>query len=129
MADLNSVSLVGRLTKDAELKSLTNTELVTFTMASETGWGDRAMTMFIQCKYFGKGAVAIHHYLTKGKQVGVNGELCVETWDDKETGVKRSKPVIVIRNVQLLASPQVKKEPEETPKRNVSDEDWKLIPF
>ncbi len=41
-------------------------------------------------------------YLTKGKQIGITGELCQEKWTDKESGQPRSKLVVVAQDIQLL---------------------------
>jgi single-strand DNA-binding protein len=103
--DLNSVILVGRLTKDAELKYLTSgTAVMKFSLAvnrsqkTDSGWTDKAS--FFDVEYFGKGAEAVNQYMTKGKQVGVKGTLEQQTWE--KDGEKRSKVVIKADSVQLL---------------------------
>jgi single-strand DNA-binding protein len=65
-------------------------------------WKEEAS--FFDVTYFGKRAEAVNQYLVKGKQVGIEGELRQERWNDKNTGQPRSKVGIVAANVQLLGS-------------------------
>lgn len=103
MADLNSVNLIGRLTKDATLKSLsTGTELCEFSIANNRGFGDKEKCNFFDVKFWGKGASAINKYLVKGKRVGITGELVMESWNDKDTGAKRTKVIVSTFDVQLM---------------------------
>ena len=106
MADTNNWTLIGRLTADAEGKTLpSSTFVANFSIASETGWGDRKKTNFWKVQYFGQGAAAIIQWLTKGKQVALIGEAQVDKWTGSD-GIPRSETVLVARSVQLLASPQ-----------------------
>ena len=107
MADINAVTLVGRLTRDAEMKYTSGGGCIAnFSLAVNRrrkqgdGWTDEAS--FIDCTLFGNQAEAVSRYLTKGKQVGVVGELRQERWE--KDGQKRSKVKIIADNVQLLGS-------------------------
>ena len=80
MADINRVILVGRLTRDAELRYTGGGMAVCkFSIAinrrKRTGerWEDEAH--FFDVVLFGKQGEAINQYLVKGKQVGIDGEL------------------------------------------------------
>lgn len=109
MADTNNWVLIGRLTRDAEGKSLpSGTFVANFTIASETGWGDHKKTNFWKVRFFGQGAAAIIQWLTKGKQVSIAGEAQTDTYAKNVNGVAVdvSETVMVARSVQLLASPQ-----------------------
>ncbi|MDR2588943.1 MAG: single-stranded DNA-binding protein [Spirochaetales bacterium] len=105
MADVNSVILVGRLTRDAALK-FTNTGLAIceFALAlnrrvkSGDRWTDEAH--FFDVTLFGKQGEAVSQYLTKGTQVAIQGELRQDRWE--QDGQKRSKIKIVANNLQLL---------------------------
>jgi single-strand DNA-binding protein len=107
MADINHVVLVGRLTRDAELK-FTNTGLAicTFSIAinrrvkSGDKWTDEAN--FFDITLFGKQGEGVSQYLTKGTQVAIDGELRQDRWE--QDGQKRSKVKIVANNLQLLGS-------------------------
>ena len=105
MADINRVILVGRLTRDAELRYTSGGMAVCkFALAinrrkrSGERWEDEAH--FFDVVLFGKQGEAINQYLVKGKQVGIDGELRQNRWE--QDGQKRSKVEITAFNVQLL---------------------------
>jgi len=106
MADINHVVLVGRLTRDAELKYTANGQAVCkFSMAINRArkngeqWEDEANFFDIVC--WGRQGEAVNQYLLKGKMVGVEGELRQDRW--QQDGQNRSKVEIVARNIQLLS--------------------------
>lgn len=108
MSDVNIAVLVGRLTRDAELKyTNSGSSVCRFSIAinrrKKQGeqWIDEPH--FFEVDYWGKGAEAISQYLTKGKQVAVEGELRQDRWE--QDGQARSKVIISANNVQLLGSP------------------------
>ena len=105
MADINRVILVGRLTRDAELRYTGGGMAVCkFSLAinrrkkSGDSWEDEAH--FFDVVLFGKQGEAINQYLVKGKQVGIDGELRQNRWEQE--GQSRSKVEITAFNVQLL---------------------------
>ncbi len=105
MADINHVVLVGRLTKNAELKYTNNGQAVSkFSIAvnarrkKDDQWVDEAH--FFDVTYWGKAAEAVNPYLLKGKQVGVEGSLRQNRWE--QDGQSRSKVEINANNVMLL---------------------------
>jgi len=105
MADINRVILVGRLTRDAELRYTGGGMAVCkFSLAinrrrkSGDRWEDEAH--FFDVVLFGKQGEAIQQYLVKGKQVGIDGELRQNRWE--QDGQSRSKVEIAAFNVQLL---------------------------
>ncbi len=107
MSETNVVVLVGRLTRDAELKyTKSGMALSTFAIALNRRikqgeeWVDEAN--FFDINYWGKGAESVSQYLTKGKQVAIQGELRQDRWE--QDGQSRSKVVIHANNVQLLGS-------------------------
>lgn len=105
MALINSVVLVGNLTRDAEIKYFNNgNAIVKFTVAQNRrkkqgdAWVDEAM--FFDVSFGNKGAEAVHKYLTKGKQVAVQGELRQDRWE--QDGQSRSKVFVSAFELQLL---------------------------
>jgi single-strand DNA-binding protein len=104
-ADINSVVLVGRLTRDAELK-YTNSGFpisklglaVNRKRKKEGQWIEEAN--FFDILLWGKIAEALQPYLVKGKLIGVHGELSQNRWE--QDGQTRSKVEIVANNIQLL---------------------------
>lgn len=110
MASYNRVILMGNLTRDPELRYLPNqTAVVDLGLAVNhkyrTANGeDREDVCFIDCTAFGKQAEVINQYCQKGRPLLVEGRLKLDTWDDKQTGQKRSKHKVHIDNFQLLGS-------------------------
>ena len=107
MSDMNSVNIIGRLTRDAELKyTASGTAVCKFSLAvnekrkAGDEWKDNAN--FFEIVLWGKVGESIQQYLTKGKQVAVIGKLTQERWD--QDGQNRSKVVITAGTVQLLGS-------------------------
>ena len=105
MADLNRVVLVGRLTRDAELKyTNTGVPICRFSVANNyrrkvgDEWTEEAS--FFDAVLMGRRAEAISKYMTKGSQVGVEGELRQNRWE--QDGQQRSKVEIFVTNVQFL---------------------------
>lgn len=105
MALINSVVLVGNLTRDAEIRYFNNgNAIVKFSIAQNRrkkvgeSWQDEAM--FFDVSYGGKGAESVHKYLTKGKQVAIQGELRQERWEQE--GQPRSKVLVAAYELQLL---------------------------
>ncbi|MCL1991663.1 MAG: single-stranded DNA-binding protein [Spirochaetes bacterium] len=110
MTDLNRVVLIGRLTREAELKYTASGQAICkFSIAVNRSrkvgekWEDEAN--FFDIVYWGKPGESVHPYLAKGKMVGVDGELRQDRWK-QEDGQNRSKIEIVANFVQLLGGTQ-----------------------
>jgi single-strand DNA-binding protein len=105
MADINHVVLVGRLTRDAELKYTANGQAVCkFSIAvnrrKKQGdqWVDEAN--FFDIVVWGRQGESLNQYLVKGKLIGIDGELRQDRWE--QDGQNRSKVEVVANNLQLL---------------------------
>ena len=105
MADLNHVVLIGRLTRDAELKYTAGGQAVCkFAIAvnrrrkSGDQWVDEAN--FFDIVLWGRQGESLNQYLIKGKMVGIDGELRQDRWE--QDGQNRSKVEVVVTNIQLL---------------------------
>jgi single-strand DNA-binding protein len=105
MADINHVVLVGRLTRDAELKYTAGGQAVCkFSVAvnrrrkNGDQWEDEAN--YFDVALWGRQGESLNQYLVKGKSVGVDGELRQDRW--QQDGQNRSKVEIVANNIQLL---------------------------
>ena len=103
--DIMRVIGIARLTRDAELKYLgSGTAVLKFSIAVNSRkkqgdeWVDEAS--FYDCVLYGKGGESVNQYMTKGKQVAIDGRLHQARWESE--GQTRSKVEIVIDNVQLL---------------------------
>ncbi|MFU1768762.1 single-stranded DNA-binding protein [Mammaliicoccus sciuri] len=102
---INSVTLVGRLTKNPEIRTTpSGVEVGNFTLAVNRTFtnqqGEREAD-FINCIVFRKQAVNVNQYLSKGKLAGVIGRLQTRSYDNKE-GQKVFVTEVVCDNVQFL---------------------------
>ena len=115
MANLNKVMLIGRLTRDPEVRTFANGGKVAKFGFAATGsrkknpatgqWEDEPMFIDVNVfnrGEFGKQADLVEQSLRKGHQVFLEGHLVLEQWDDKQTGQKRSKHALVVDNFQFL---------------------------
>lgn len=117
MRDTNTVTIVGRLTRDALTKSLTDgTTVIEYSIASNyqrkkgESWIDEVN--FFDCEQF-FGADGVLPWLVKGKQVCVTGALRQDRWKSSEGG-QRSRVKILVNHVQLLGSAGDNSSREET---------------
>lgn len=99
---VNQVILLGRLTRDVELRTTTTGKNVAeLSLAVDRG-NDEAD--FFDVVAWDKTAELLSQYTQKGSKVLVQGRLRQESWDDKETGKKRSKVVVTAFDVTFLDS-------------------------
>lgn len=105
MEDVNYTVLVGRLTRDAELK-YTNSGLAVSSFAiavnsrKRNGDNYEDEVNFFDLAMFGKRAESLNQYLNKGQQVIVECSLKQDRWEQE--GQKRSKIKLLVNNIQLL---------------------------
>jgi single-strand DNA-binding protein len=114
MADINHVVIIGRLTRDAELKFTANGQAVCkFSIAVNRrkkqgdDWTDEAS--YFDIVLWGRTGETLHQYLVKGKMVGVDGELRQERWE--HDGQNRSKVEVIASTIQLLGTNQKSDDP------------------
>lgn len=111
MADLNEVRLIGRLTRDPELRSTAGGQTIcTFGLATGRRYkgqdGEmREETTFVDVTCWGKLAETVPRYMKKGSQLFVGGRLKFDSWEDKQSGQKRSKLSVTAENIQFLDAP------------------------
>ena len=110
MASFNKVILAGNLTRDPELRyTPKGTAIARLGIAcnrkwkSETGELKEEVT-FVDVDAFGKQAETIGQYLKKGRPILIEGRLRYDTWEDKQSGQKKSKLGVVLENFQFLDS-------------------------
>jgi single-strand DNA-binding protein len=109
MSDINRVTLVGRLTRDPELRALpSGTSVLSLGLAvngrqkDQSGnWIDKPN--FFDVKVFGGQADMLANHLAKGRRVGIDGRLDWSSWEAQD-GSKRSKVEVVAQSVQFLDS-------------------------
>jgi single-strand DNA-binding protein len=110
MANLNKVMLIGNLTRDPEVKytpkgtAVTDIGLAINRVYSTDGGEKREETTFIDVTLWGRTAEVVNQYCKKGSPLFVEGRLQLDTWEDKQSGQKRSKLRVVGEGIQLLGA-------------------------
>ncbi len=110
MANLNKVMLIGNLTRDPELRHTPKgTAVSEISLAINRVWNNdqgqkQEETTFVEVTLWGRQAELAQQYLTKGRPVYIEGRLQLDSWDDKETGKKRTKMRVIGENMQFLSS-------------------------
>ncbi|HEX6416203.1 MAG TPA: single-stranded DNA-binding protein [Candidatus Saccharimonadales bacterium] len=102
---INQVILMGRLTRDPEVRTTTTGKTITsFSIAVDRG-GQEDQADFFDVTAWEKLGELVSQYLSKGRRCLVQGRLRQDSWDDKETGKKRSKVEVVATDVTFLDGP------------------------
>jgi len=110
MASFNKVILAGNLTRDPELRyTPKGTAIARLGIACNRKWKTETGEMkeevtFVDVDAFGKTAETIGQYLKKGRPILIEGRLRYDTWEDKQSGQKKSKLGVVLENFQFLDS-------------------------
>jgi len=131
VADYNKIILMGRLTRDPELKYLpSGMAVATIGLAVNNSYtgkdGNRVDdTLFIDVTVFGKQAENIHKYLKKGSGILVDGRLRYRTWESSD-GSRRSKHEIVAQRILFTSQPRTTSKESENIENPVEEDD---IPF
>lgn len=108
----NKVILMGNLTRDPETKTTPSGQNVTnFSLAVNRTWKGADGTQqesvsYINCVAWGKPGEIIAQYSRKGSPLLVSGRLDQRSWDDKETGQKRSTVEVVVEDFNFIGSGQ-----------------------
>lgn len=108
----NKVILMGNLTRDPETRTTPSGQSVTqFGLAVNRTWKgsdgqQQEAVSFIDCVAWGKAGEIIAQYLSKGRAVLVSGRLDQRSWEDKETGGKRSKVEVVVEDFNFVGDGQ-----------------------
>lgn len=105
---LNSVNLMGRLTRDPELRyTSNNTPVASFSLAVERYFagkdGGERQTDFIDCVAWRQTAEFVSKYFKKGNQMAVSGRLQTRDWTDKDNK-KRKATEVIVENVYFCES-------------------------
>src|SRR5690554_1904058 len=112
MASFNKVILAGNLTRDPELRyTHKGTAIAKIGLAVNRTWRNEAgetkeEVTFVDVDCFGRTAENVGQYMRKGSAMLVEGRLKLDTWDDKQSGQKRSKLGVVAETIQFLGSPR-----------------------
>jgi single-strand DNA-binding protein len=110
MANLNRVLLIGNLTRDPEVRytpkgtAVADIGIAVNRVYSGDDGERKEEVTFVDVTLWGRQAEVAQEYLKKGRQVFIEGRLQLDTWDDKQTGQKRSRLRVVAENMQMLGS-------------------------
>lgn len=110
MANFNKVILAGNLTRDPELRyTPQGTAIAEIGIAINRAWKtpageSREEVTFVDVAAYGRTAEVIGQYLKKGRPILIEGRLKLDTWEDKQTGQKKSKLRVVCENFQFMDS-------------------------
>lgn len=112
MASLNKVLLIGNLTRDPEVRytpkgsAVCDLGLAVNRVYTTESGERREEVTYVDVETWGRTAENAGQYLSKGRPVFVEGRLRMETWDDKQTGQKRTRMKVVADTLQFLGSPR-----------------------
>jgi single-strand DNA-binding protein len=107
---LNKVLLIGNLGRDPEVRSTPSGQPVaSFSLATSRRWKDKngqrqEQTEWHNIVVWGRQAEIAGQYLTKGKQIYVEGRIQTRSWDDRQTGEKKYRTEIVCDNFQMIGA-------------------------
>ena len=110
MPNYNKVMLMGRLTRDPEVRySANGTAITNIGLAVNRNWRNQdgqtqEEVTFVDVTAFGKRGEAVGQYLKKGRPIFIEGHLRMDQWDDKQTGQKRSKLAIIMDAFEFIDS-------------------------
>ena len=117
MGDLNVVTILGRLTRDVELKQTNGGTVARFSLANgyrkKQGSEYVEATNFIDCVAFGKTGEAIQKYVSKGQRLLVSGELRWSSWESD--GKKQSKLEVLVESFNFIERKESGKQSGPTP--------------
>ncbi len=108
-ASYNKVILVGNLTRDPEVRyTPSGTAVCDIGLAVNRQWYDKASnerkeeTTFVDVTLWGRQAEVAGEYLSKGRSLLIEGRLQLDSWEDRETGKRRSKLKVIGEQMQML---------------------------
>lgn len=110
----NSISLVGRVGQEPELKHVGDYSVLEFSVANDVGFGDKKVTNWFRCTVWGKRATSLQPYLNKGKQVFVIGELALRKYTTNE-GVERISPDLRVDKLDFVGDRMASEATNEMP--------------
>ena len=101
---LNLVHLVGRAGQDPEIRFLDPDNKVCYLTLAVRRPRSNSQPDWFNLEIWGKTAEIACDYVRKGSLIGIQGALKIDTWNDRNTGAQRSKPVIRVSRLNLLGS-------------------------
>jgi single-strand DNA-binding protein len=134
MKGFNKVVLMGNLTRDPETRTTSGGQSVTsFSLAVNRSWRgadgqQQEAVSYIDCTAWGKTGEIIAQYMGKGRALLVSGRLDQRSWDDKDSGQKRSKVEVVVEDFNFVDGGQGGGEGNSAPRSSSSSSSKKPAP-
>ena len=135
MASFNKVILMRNLTRDPELRQTKGgTSICRFSVAVNRSYNSqdgsaRDETCFVEVDSFGRKAENIAKFFSKGKSILVEGRLRQENWEDKQSGQKRSKLLVVLESFEFVGVKGEDRPDDSNIGQDSGDFDDEDIPF
>lgn len=125
---MNSCQLIGRVGKDAELRNVGDAQVLTFSLATSERWtasnGEKKeRTSWHAVEYWGNGAKVLQEFITKGRELAVDGSIRYEEWEKE--GQKHSRTKIRAHRLHLIGG-KPKSQEERSDREAGSDDE---VPF
>jgi single-strand DNA-binding protein len=117
---MNNYNVIGRVGKDAVTRQAGSEPVTGFSLAVDSGYGDKKQTLWLDCSLWGKRGEKVAQYITKGSQLGVSGELGTREHDGKTYLTLR------VAEVSLIGGKPANSAPRQESTAPASEE---IIPF
>ena len=110
---MNKVQLIGRLTKDPDLRyTKNNIAVASYTIAINTGYGEKQQTDYINISTWGKSGEFVSKYFKKGQATGIVGRLNSNNYEDKN-GNKRYSLEVITEDIEFIGDKKEEKIQQE----------------
>lgn len=110
---MNKVQLIGRLTKDPELRyTKSNIAVANYSIAVNDGYGEKQQTQFINISTWGKSGEFVSKYFKKGQAIAIVGRLNNNNYEDKN-GNKRYSIEVVTEDIEFIGNKKDEKVQQE----------------
>lgn len=121
---LNNGSFGGRVGRDATLRDAGSTKVLNFSLANNTGFGDREVTTWFNVSYFGRSAEKLEQHIKKGTFLNVSGEVKMNKYTGND-GVEKQSLELRAHTIDFVPGGRSNNENNE----NEQEEDSDSIPF
>lgn len=117
---MNVCVFAGRLTADAKSKDVNGTTVASYSVACDSGWGEKKSTLFVNCVHWKPGGAL--RFLVKGKPVLVRGQLRERKFQDKD-GSERKLTELLVAEMEFQQNDKTLENKEHSNGNNYGDED------
>lgn len=116
---MNVFTFTGNLGKDCEIKSTqSGMTICSFSVAVQSGYGDKEKTTWVRCNLFGKRAEGtLPQYLLTGSKVAISGELSMNEWQDQQGATQKMLSVAVDKLDLVGSRPDSAAQPQQAPQQ------------